>query len=341
MADLRKYFLCCVLMWCLLVQPDSLCAQEQPDPKPFKLKMALTPFLSQAPFFIAQEKNYFFEQGIQVDFVRMNRAHEAIPALMQGLLDVVPGTINVTLLNALAREAKIKVVANIGSMDANGCIYLSLVVRRKIIDEGELKNLKGLRGRRVATNFVSAKAYFLEKLLHTAALTSDDIEIVDMPDVLMSDALKNKAVDAATLSEPWLTRTLQAGHGISWVPAHNIIPNFQYMFVLYGPTLLQKNPEGGRRFMTAFLKALRTFQQGKTEQNLSILAKYTGLDENILQQACWLPSRNDGRVHIQSILDFQTWAIKKRYLDRAVSPDQFWDPNYIEYANKALGASIR
>lgn len=226
-----------------------------------------------------------------------------------------------------------------GYMDAKGCVYLSLVVRKKLVESGKLNSLRDLKGQRIATNPMSAKAYFLEKLLNTGALTSNDIEIVDMTDAVMFDALKNETLDAAVMSEPWLTRILQTGHAVSWIPAPKVIPNFQYMFVLYGPTLLKKNPEAGRRLMIAFLKAIRQYNQGKTERNLKILVKHTGLDQDILRQACWLPAHHEGRVHVQSVLDFQAWALKKGLLDKEVPQNQFWDPSFIEYATKVLRTS--
>lgn len=104
MIYLQKSIVCAFLSLIFLVQVDGIAAQEYRPSAPIKLKVLLTPFLSQAPFLIAKEEGYFTEQGFQVDFVRMNRAHEAIPALIQGLLDVVPGTINITFLNAMVRE---------------------------------------------------------------------------------------------------------------------------------------------------------------------------------------------------------------------------------------------
>ena len=85
------------------------------------------------------------------------------------------------------------------------------------------------------------------------------------------------------------------------------------------------------------LKAVRQFNEGKTERNLELLAEFTGLDRELLEQACWPSLRDDGQINVQSILDFQAWAVEKGYLDSPVTEEQFWDPSFVEYASEVLG----
>ena len=90
--------------------------------------------------------------------------------------------------------------------------------------------------------------------------------------------------------------------------------------------------------MTAYLKAVRQYNQGKTKRNLEILVEHTGLDQTLLEEACWSLVRNDGTINVESVLDFQDWALEKGYIDNPVTEDQFWDPSFVEYANQVLGA---
>ena len=103
----------------------------------------------------------------------------------------------------------------------------------------------------------------------------------------------------------------------------------------------EENPDAGRRFMVAYLKAVRQYNQGKTERNLEILAKYTKLDKELLTEACWPSFRSNGRINVRSILEFQDWAVKAGLLDNRVTVDQFWNPGFIEHANKILEASSK
>ena len=105
--------------------------------------------------------------------------------------------------------------------------------------------------------------------------------------------------------------------------------------------LLKENPDAGRRFMTAYLKAARQYSQGKTERNVEIVAKYTQLDPSFLKRAAWPTMREGGGVNTDSLLDFQDWALKRKYLDKKIPADRFWDPRFVEHARKALNISSR
>ena len=89
--------------------------------------------------------------------------------------------------------------------------------------------------------------------------------------------------------------------------------------------------------MVAYLKGVQQYNQGKTERNLEILANHTELDREFLMKACWPAFRDDGKISVQSVLDFQSWAMDKGLLDNPVEETQFWDPSFVEYANEVLG----
>jgi NitT/TauT family transport system substrate-binding protein len=296
------------------------------------LKMAVVPYLSYAPIFIAVEEGYFAEQGLQIEFLKFNRSDAAIPALDQGQLDVVGAVISAGVLNAIARGARIKIVIDRGYLHAAGCDYTTLIARRALIESGALRNLAQLRGRSLAINPNSMEAYYVEKLLRPEQLTLEDLRIVDLPPTVLLDAFANHTIDLAVVSEPWLTRLQHAGHAVSWQSVKQTLPDFQLAFLLYGPNLLTNNPEAGRRFMRAYVKAVRQLGQGKTDRHVEILAKHTQLDRALLSQACWPVFRADGQLNVQSVLDFQTWALSKKLMDAPLTVEQFWDPRFAQEA---------
>jgi len=327
-----------LLALALLLQACAPAVVEQPEP--VELKVVLLPFLSFAPFFIAEEEGYFAEQGLKIEFVRLSGAEEAIPALVQGELDVGAGTISSALLNAMAKGTNIKFVADKGYLPTNGCTYVGFLARRDLVEGGELKSPEQLKGRRVALEHVASRdGYQMEKLLEMGHLTLDDIEPVAVSLPAQLEAFEKGTIDLTGTGEPWITRLASTGHAVLWVPAQQVIPDFQIAFIVYGPTLLEENPDVGERFMVAYLRAVRQYSEGKTERNLEILAEHTGLELELLTQACWPALRNDGQINAQSVLDFQAWAVEKGYLDNSVTEDQFWDPSFVEHANEVLEAS--
>jgi NitT/TauT family transport system substrate-binding protein len=151
------------------------------------------------------------------------------------------------------------------------------------------------------------------------------------------EAFGQGTIDLTATVEPWIARMINTGDAVLWAPAQEVLPDFQISLIVYGPNLLEDNPGAGQRFMTAYLKALRQYKEGKTERNVEIVAKHTELDPALLKQACWPSIHADGQINVQSVLDFQAWAAEKGFLDSPITADQFWDPSFIEQANEDLG----
>jgi len=313
-----------------------------PDTGVTRLKVVMVPYLSNAPLFIAATEGYFTEQGLEVEFVQMTRTVAAVPALLGGELDVLPAVISPGLFNAVARGGVLRLVANKGHIAPTGCSATTVLVRRALADSRVLEDPAQLRGRRIVMpNPASFEGFVVEKLLRQGGVRLDEIQVVDIPPPAEPEAFRNGAIDITVAGEPWLTRAVQTGHAVPWIPAQQLVPGFDYAFIVFGPTLLEKQPEAGRRFMTAYLRAVRQYAQGKTERNLEILARYTGLERELLRGVCWPAIRQDGRVDMAGVLDFQTWAADRRFLDRSVGPERFWDGSFVEHAIRALAPAPR
>ncbi len=88
--------------------------------------------------------------------------------------------------------------------------------------------------------------------------------------------------------------------------------------------------------MVAYLKAVRQFNQGKTDRNLEILVKHTELEEEILRDACWVTINDSGMINTPNVVEFQEWALGKEFLDNIVTEEQFWEHRFLDFANKEL-----
>jgi NitT/TauT family transport system substrate-binding protein len=309
---------------------------EQQQPEPTTLKVATLPYLGFAPFFIAEEEGYFVEQRLQIEFVQL-APQDVIPAVLQGEVDVSARVVTAALLNAIGRGGNMKVVADKGYIDPAGCSDMTLVGSRALAEAGELDSPDQIKGKRVDVVPASVKHYCLAKLMATVGLTLEDLTLTNLPSAAEADALDKGTLDLATPGEPWRTRMLRAGHRPVLAPLQEVVPDAQFSVIVYGPNLLDEDPDAGKRFMTAYLKAVRQYNQGKTKRNLEILAEHTGLDQALLEEACWPAIRNDGTINVGSVLDFQDWALEEGYIDDPVTEDQLWDPSFVEYANQVLG----
>jgi len=336
-----KFYVRTILVALLLVISLPACSGSgvaQPTPELVKIKVLSMPYITFAPFFIAQDEGYFAEQGLEVEFVTFNGLSTAIPALAQGEIDVVSGHIRASIFSAISGDAKIKIVADKGYVNSTGCADTAIIARKTLLDSGSLKSPAQLAGLKVSVDQTNYEGYLMDKILSSVNLTIDNVTLVeDIPSSNQSDALGSGSVDVLFSAEPWLTRNLQGGNASLWMAPKELIPDFQYGVVLYGPNLMTKNQDAGKRFMVAYLKGVRQYNQGKTDRNIEILSKYTELDNKILKDACWPSIRSDGTINLQSVMDFQNWALGRGYIKSLVTSDQLWDSQFVNDAGKKLG----
>jgi NitT/TauT family transport system substrate-binding protein len=122
-----------------------------------------------------------------------------------------------------------------------------------------------------------------------------------------------------------------------WLTAQDVVPGFQFAFILYGPTILEDNRDAGQRFMIAYLQGVRQYNEGKTARNLELISEFSGLDTELLQQACWIPIHSDGSVRTESVMEYQAWAVEKGFADGGITEASCWDGSFVQHANEVLG----
>ena len=309
--------------------------QTLPD-ELIKIRVSIRYNTGFGPIIIAQEEGFFAEQGLEIEFIPAPRSAEAIAALLTGELDVHAGTFTSGLFNAMAQGERLKITANKGVFDPEGCTYQAYSVRKDLFDNGEVTSAEDLVGRRVSFKAEIYSGYILDAALSASGFTSADVEIHDLPGSAEFEALERGAVDAVYHGEPDVTRVSNMGLGVVLIRAEEVLPYASWGTLTFGPSLLEDNSEAGQRFMVAYLQGVRQYNEGKTERNLEIMAAASELDMEILEQSCWPPIVSDGQINVQSALDFQVWAQESGLLDSIATEEQFWDSQFIEYANEAL-----
>ena len=318
--------------------PATPAAPAASMPAPIKLTVVELPYMSMAPIFIARAEGYFIEQGLDINYVPLQRSSEAIAALASGDVDVYPGSINVGLLQAM-RSEDIRAVAGRGAYGSQDCVEFAILVRKALAEGDALADPHTLAGDRLGTpGSASVREYTTTGLLATVGLQESDFTLTDVADAVAAEALANNAVDVWAGAEPALSRTLADGHSTMWLSWDSTMPTFDYGLLAYGHRLLRQEPDAGRRYMVAYLEGLQQYNQGKTERNISILSEATGLDTDLVRQMCWPRISVDGSYNLQSLHDFQTWAIAAGYMDEpALGDDQFWDGSFLAEAISAAG----
>ncbi|MFO7958041.1 MAG: ABC transporter substrate-binding protein [Candidatus Brocadiia bacterium] len=328
-ALVSALLLCAVLLSCERADPP-----EDGLTRP-ALRVSYLPHLSFAPFMVAREEGYFEQAGVDVEYVDLKRSAHGVAALAQGDLDVLSGFLSVGVLNAIRENAGIKIVACKGYAAPGRDSYNVILAREDLGPHDELTGER-LHGCRVLTGVDSFQAPFTESFLARWDLTLDDVEASRIPAPAQLPAIAQGDADLAATTEPWATRILDAGHAYLIARAGDVVPGFQYGYVAFGPGLLEDDREAGRRFMVGYLRAIRRLRRGKTAGNLDVLAAASGLDRDLLTRAAWPSFHSDGRIDVESLLEFQNWAVKRNLMRAPLQVESFWEPAFVEHADAVL-----
>jgi ABC-type nitrate/sulfonate/bicarbonate transport system substrate-binding protein len=304
-----------------------------PAPERTRLRVFVQPFLSSAPLLLAEAEGYYAEQNLEVEFVRLNDAAAAIPMLLNGTIDVLPGGPSPGVLNAMARGLPVRAVANKGYYRRGGCSRGGIVIRKDLL--AATGRAGQPRIRRISIDRQPQMQYTVERMLASKGYRLRDLEVLYIPHLPEMEALADGSLDAALSGDPWLTPTLERGIAELWIRFEDVLPDTEFSFLYFGPSLLEGNPDAGRRFLVAYLRAVRQFEEGKTQRNLEILARVTEENAEALPRMCWPAFHTEG-VNLAGVMDFQAWAIERKFIDRAATIEEFWEPSFLESANQVL-----
>jgi NitT/TauT family transport system substrate-binding protein len=310
-----------------------------PRGKADRVRVALWPAISYAPLFIALDDGCFTRQGLEVETVRMSTA-PATAALLAGEVDVVANFLGVGVFNAIHRGSSIRVVADKGHEQRGACSADAVLIRASLVVGGKMPATSDLRGMRVGVLDGTAEQYLLERLLATGGLTLADLAVHPLMANAKLQALRRAQVDLVCWTEPNLTLAVDSGAARVYVGAANVIPHSQWAFLLYGRSFLVERPEVGERFMTGYLEGVRRYLLGKTAHNVEIVARHTGVPEELVRRACWTTIRPDGMIDAASVLDFERWAVARGYQDAVVPVAEFWEPRFAQRAAERLASTI-
>jgi NitT/TauT family transport system substrate-binding protein len=324
------------LLGLALVASGWSCAKPATDAQP--VRIAVSRYFANSPLFIARDEGFFADEGLTVEFVEApGSASQLVPALVQGRIDVISSAVSVGILNAIGLGAKVRLVADRGIYDPRACSATALVARR--VPEGRALSAEDVRGRRFAVSGpTSGTVYFLDVLLDSLGLRPDEVSSTQVPAIATLDALENGGIDFVSAIEPQLTVLLAAGNHIA-IPYERVLPGFQSGALVFGPRLLSRDRDAGRRFIRAYLRAVRQYNQGKTEHNLDVLSRATGLDRPTLERMCWPPLREDGRLSLEGLKAYEEWAHRKGYMEHVIPVERLWDAELVQSAAAELASS--
>lgn len=301
------------------------------------VRAGFVPVTNWGPLFIAIEKGYFREQGIETVATQFTSGTDIITQTAAGQLDVGPSGLGASTLNILKRGADLRVVA---SQHSEGPpMATPLVVAKKKFDDGTYKQVTALKGKKVAINGKGvATEYWLYSALKKNGLTMKEIDLQVLPFDQVAAALDSGALDGSMLSEPWPTLAEQKNliHRL----ADDFLTNAQGTAVFFN-TKWARESGVADRWMAAWLKGARdlTPQGYKDDANAAILEKYTRTPKEVIKAARAPIHNPNGALNLDDMRAQQEYFLSSGALTYTDPVDlaTIIDTTYVEGALKIIG----
>lgn len=298
---------------------------------------------SDAGFYIALDRGYFAEEGLDVETVPIGSGGRMVPALGAGQIEVGGGGLSTALINAVVRDVPLRLVADKGSLRP-GFSYEAVLARTDLMNSGAIKSIADLRGRRVALNSTtSMDIYLLSSALEYGGLHIDDVILDEIPQADMIAALANGSVDAVIALEPGMAAIIRQGIGSKLLSLDESTPNAQVGVIMYAPNFMRDQPEAARRFMIAYLRGVRDYNKAYTtgegrDELVQTLIQHTAIKDPAILGAIVPPGLNpNGYMNLESITATQEFWKRRDLLQTTLPPEQMVDHSYVDAALEVLG----
>ncbi|TAK13776.1 MAG: hypothetical protein EPO32_04180 [Anaerolineae bacterium] len=305
--------------------------------EPDVVTIAAQNLISHMPLYIADLEGYFAEQNIVVEFIAIETGVEVLPILAADEIDVVAGALNVGLLNLMAQDDTVRIVADKGYTDPAKCSANAVMARSDLLAAGELETADQLKSRIILANPVGISGYVLERWLNeTYGPGLNDVTVERLPRAAQIDALNNGAAAIVVASEPNITQFAELA-GVEIVADFGeYLPGASYANILFGKHLRIDDPELGQRFMVAYLKAVRQYMEGPTPRNIELIAQVTELEPEFIQRVCFPTIRLDGWMDYAATVSYIQWELDADRISVFNTEEQFWDSRFVDFASSQL-----
>jgi NitT/TauT family transport system substrate-binding protein len=305
-----------------------------------KAKVGVLRLSSSAPVFIAQDKGYFRDAGIEIELRFFDAAQPIAVATTSGDVDIGITAFTAGLFN-LAGKGTLKVIGGM-SREKAGYPLIGYFASNQAYANG-LTAPKDLAGKRVAvTQTGSSFHYSLGLLADKYGFKLSDVKIVPLQSLSnAAAALKGETVDAALLPVTTARKVIDEGGAklLGWVGDET---PWQLGAVFASPKTLTNKPLV-TKLLAALARAdreyhdviLASIKEGKaditdaTKPLLEIIAKYTNLPvEQVVGNCAYIDA--DGKLDVKNVDNQIKWMQEQGFVDKGFDAEAIIARDYVK-----------
>jgi NitT/TauT family transport system substrate-binding protein len=250
------------------------------DSGPTTITVGTLPIANAAPMYLGMEKGFFEEENLSIEPQVGEGGAALIPSLVSGdaqfaFVGVIPA------ITGVAQNVPIRIVTSSDdAAETEEEDWQTLVV-----PEGSpIKGVEDLPGKTIAVNALRGLAeVVISRSLEKQGVDYRQVKLLEVPFPEMPAALEQKRVDAALLTEPFLSAVLAEGGTQIDAPSVETVPNFPNGVYVAAENYLAENGDVVDRFARAMNTSLE-YARDNPEEVRRIVPEYTETPEEAAQQ---------------------------------------------------------
>jgi NitT/TauT family transport system substrate-binding protein len=241
------------------------------DGAPPVLTVSIMPTTDLAPFHLAMQNGYFEAEGVRVEAVTAPSGQASLAKLISGEVDVAYSSYTPFFVAQSRQAADLRIVADASAAAPDTTMIVA-------VPASGVRSIGDLAGKRIAvtaTNTISDT--LVKSAMREAGVDSSGVQWISIPFPETAPALARGDVDAAFLTEPFITI---AERSVGAVPIADTATGPAAELPTAGYAALATVAEENRDAIAAFGRALakatdEAADRGKVEP---LLVEHTGID---------------------------------------------------------------
>lgn len=224
-----------------------------------KYTIGIVTWVGYGPLFVAQEKGFFEDEGLEIDIKIMDGPGEREAGYLAGSLDLFPNTPDAFAIFA-TQGAKGKMVMPMDeSVGADG-----------LVAKKEIANIAELKGKAVGFQSGITSHFFLLYLLNKVGLSGKDVKQKNLGAGEAGAAFVAGNLDAAVTWEPWLTkaRELPEGHVLA---TSKDTPGLLVDVLMASAEMMEKHRSDIIAFMRAWFRTVE-YMKAHEQECINVIA---------------------------------------------------------------------
>lgn len=290
-----------------------------------KIVVGINPFPLSALVFIADEKDYFVSEGLNVEFVSFQTGKLALDSLLGGSTNIAT-TADIPITLAALSDQEFSVVSTIAW---GNDIW---VVARK--DSGVLMPAD-LKGKRIGTTSGGGPLFFTHKFLEANNISINDVSLTYLSPSDMVSAIARGDLDAIIVFSPHpsFAKEQLGGNAVVFSPENIYGETWN---IVVSKEFAKNHPDSVLSFLKALKKA-ELFAENNREEAIAITAQRSGVKASVLES--YWDILNFKLVLNNILTDYlileSEWEIDTKISNALTVPDfnKFIDSSFLDKIN--------